>query len=120
MSEPRNRVLGTLKVGDSIQIGESIFWAQLQSLDVGMAIKAQGFRNNPIVASELVEFFAVNTGFESIVQLDKRVTYLESSFAEVKKSAMSAEKAAASAANKADDVKKLVDQLQKRVVKLWK
>ena len=107
-----------LKVGDSIQIGQSIFWAQLQSLDVGMEIKALGFLNNPIVASELVEFLALNTGFESIVQLEKRVSSLESSMAEVKRTAMSAEKAATSAANKADEAKKLADLLQKRVFKL--
>ena len=66
MFEPRQGVLLAFKAGDREQISRAILWSTVRSLDIGLQIRKDKFANSPLVAGELVNFLAVNTGFESI------------------------------------------------------
>jgi hypothetical protein len=114
IAEPRNGVIKMFKAGDVDQIGSSIFWASIRSLDLGMSIKRNGFKDDPLVSSELIKFLAVNTGIESIECLENKVAALQCDLAETKRSAVAASKAATSGANKIDELKSALAVLAKR------
>ena len=58
VSVPRTGVQKNFKAGSPERIGESIFWSTLKTLDIMAEISTIGFRNSPIVASELVKSLA--------------------------------------------------------------
>jgi hypothetical protein len=61
---------------------------------------------------------AVNTGFDALDSLTKKFTTLEAEGIVLKREAQNASKAASTAANKVEEMKKVLDQLQKRLLKL--
>ena len=79
-----------------------------------------GFRDSPIVASELVKFLALNTGFDALETLTSSNDKLKAEVAELKKNAMAHTKAAQTNANKLNEQKSLIENLSKRLAKLEK
>jgi hypothetical protein len=118
MYEPRQGVLKSFKAGNIEKTAASIFWATIRSLDMGLGFKRTGFENLHIVSSELVKFLLVNTGYESISELETKVSALEGQVSDLQKTSRNSEKSAVTASNKADELKKLSDSLVKRITKL--
>jgi hypothetical protein len=118
MYEPRQGVLKSFKAGNMEKTAASIFWATIRSLDIGLGFKRTGFENLHIVSSELVKFLLVNTGYESITELETKVSVLEGQVSDLQKTSRNSEKSAVTASNKADELKKLSDSLVKRITKL--
>ena len=81
-------------------------------------ITTLGFRDSPIVASELVKFLALNTGFEVVESLIKSNTTLKTEVIELKKIVAGNTKTIGTAANKVDILKSTVEALNKRLSKL--
>ena len=77
-----------------------------------------GFRDSPIVASELVNFLALNTGFDAIEMLVKSNTTLKAEVAALTKAVAGNTKTIATAANKVDNFKTSIDSTNKRLAKL--
>ena len=118
VSVPRTGVQKTFKAGSPERIGESIFWSTLKTLDIMAEITTLGFRDSPIVASELVKFLALNTGFEVVESLIKSNTTLKTEVIELKKIVAGNTKTIGTAANKVDILKSTVEALNKRLSKL--
>jgi tRNA(Phe) wybutosine-synthesizing methylase Tyw3 len=107
------------KAGNLPQIGSTIFWANLRSLDRAMSIKRNGFKNDPILVSgELVIFLAVNTGIETIEVLETKVKDLQGELGQAKANAAASTKAATLASNKADENKTRLEAFKKRLEKV--
>ena len=118
VSVPRIGVHKTFKAGSPDKIGESIFWSTLKTLDIMSELTTLGFKNSPIVASELVKFLALNTGFEVVEDLIKSNANLKTEVIELKKIAAGNTKTSQTAANKVSELKTTVDNLNKRLAKL--
>ena len=115
---PRQGILKTFKTRDNDSVMAIALWTSLQSLLQALHLKSLGLKDLDIVASELVKFLLTNTESESVISLEKRVSALESSLVEVKKSTKGAAAAATTAGNKADEAKKLGQGLDKRLSKV--
>ena len=115
---PRIGVQKTFQTGYPDKIGESIFWATLQSLDRMSEMVNLGFRDSPIVASELVKFLALNTGFDALDTLVTSNTTLKAEVATLSKAVAGNTKSVATAANLVDNLKKQYEAINKRLVKL--
>ena len=100
------------------QVTSRALWGILQSLQLCLKLKNVGFKDLTIVASELVKFLLVNTGYDSIDQLEKKVSKLEIATTDFKTSIKGAVTSATTASNKIDDLKKTMASLEKRVKKL--
>jgi hypothetical protein len=118
LAEPRNGVMKMFKAGNLPQIGSTIFWANLCSLDRAMSIKRNGFKNDPIVSGEQVKVLAVNTGIETIEVLETKVKDLQGELGQAKANAAASIKAATSASNKADENKTRLEAFKKRLEKV--
>jgi len=118
VSVPRIGVQKTFQTGFPEKIGESIFWSTLKTLDIMAEMTNLGFRDSPIVASELVKFLALNTGFDAIETLVKSNTTLKAEVAALTKAVAGNTKTIATAANKVDNFKNSIDAINKRLAKL--
>jgi hypothetical protein len=85
MHKPRSGVAKVLRTGDTRQIAQKTFCATLQSLDVMLRIQAFNFKDDPMVASELVKFLTVNSGFKIVEKLETEVMRLTSEVDHLKK-----------------------------------
>ena len=117
---PRVGVQKTFRAGSPVKIGEAIFWATLKTLDLMVEVTKIGFRDSPIVASELVKFLALNTGFDALETLTSSNDKVKAKVAGLKKNAIAHTKAAATNANKLNEQKSLIENLSKRLAKLEK
>ena len=117
---PRQGILKTFKTRDNNQVMTVALWTSLLSLQQALHLKNLGLRDLNIVASELVKFLLINTGYDSIEALEKKVAALETSVLELRKSVKGAATAAVTAGNKAVEAKKLAVSLEKRVTKVEK
>jgi hypothetical protein len=115
---PRNGLQNAFQPGKNEQICQRIFWAVLKSHDIMSRYKRNSYKDDPTVSSKLVKLMAINTGFDALNSLTKKFTTLEAEGIALKKEAQNASKAASTAANKVDEMKKVLDQLQKRLLKL--
>ena len=79
-----------------------------------------GFRDSPIVASELVKFLALNTGFDALEILTSSNDKLKAEVSELKKNAISASKTLGTNPKKINAQKSLIENLSKRLAKLEK
>jgi hypothetical protein len=120
VASPRIGVIKMLRTGQQEQISQTIFWSTLRSLDVMAGIKANNYKNDPLVSSELVKFLAINTGFASIEKLQREVEELQTKVNIAVKSANASDAACKTATNRSDEMKKLYEILVKRVTKLEK
>jgi hypothetical protein len=89
------------------------FWATIWLLDLGLGFKRTGLENLHIVSSELVKFLLVNTGHESISELEAKVSLLEGQASDLHKIAKNSEKSIVTAFNKSDEIKKMCKMLLK-------
>jgi hypothetical protein len=105
-------------VGNSRQICQQIVWSVLKSHDTMGKYKCLNFKNHPLIVTELVKFFAINTSFKAIEKLTTKVSALECKASKNRKQLAAAVKAASLAANEADEAKRLSDQLIKWVARL--
>ena len=76
------------------------------------------FRDSPIVASELVNFLALNTGFEAIETLVKSNVTLKAEVDALTKAFAGNTKSIATAANKVDNFKTTIGNIKKRLAKV--
>jgi polyhydroxyalkanoate synthesis regulator phasin len=77
--------------------------------------KNSGFKNDPSVSSEYVKFLIMNTGMETIDQLEKKQGSLEEKVHTLGKEFKVCEAKSLSASNGASTAKSAVDALTKRV-----
>jgi hypothetical protein len=80
--------------------------------------KQLNFKNHPSIATELVKFIVINTSFEAIKKVTRKVAAPELKILDYQKQIAAAAKLAASAANKADKSKKQSDSFLKCLNKL--
>jgi hypothetical protein len=120
MHKPRGGVAKVLRTGDTRQIAQKTFWATLQLLGVMLRIQAFNFKDDPMVASELVKFLTVNSGFEIVEKLKTEVTRLTTEGDDLKKTVNSNLKTATGAAQKYTDHVVQFNKLLKRVEVLEK
>ena len=76
------------------------------------------FRDSPIVASELVKFLALNTGFYALKSLVNSNAALKIEVVALSKAVAGNTKAVTTAANSADTSEKQVEAFNKHLVKL--
>jgi hypothetical protein len=79
-----------------------------------------GFRDSPIVASELVKFLALNTGFDALEALTTQNEKLKVEVAELKKTVTGTTRTLSTNDNKLNEQKSLIDGLTRRLAKLEK
>jgi hypothetical protein len=79
-----------------------------------------GFRDSPIVASELVKFLALNTGFDALEALTTQNEKLKIEVAELKKMVTGTTRTLSTNPNKLNEQKYLIDGLTRRLAKLEK
>ena len=120
IAQPRIGVQKTFRSGSPEKIGEAIFWPTLKSLDLMVEVTKIGFRDSPIVASELVKFLALNTGFDSLEALTTQNEKLKVEVAELKKTVTGTTRTLSTNANKLNEQKSLIDGLTRRLAKLEK
>ena len=77
-----------------------------------------GFRDLLTVASELVKFLALNTGFDALEALTTQNEKLKTEVAELKKITTGTAKTLSTNDNKLNEQKSLIDGLTRRLAKL--
>ena len=65
-SSPQKEVVRTLKAGVPDSIGEAILWATVKTLDMMAEVTKVRFLYSPVVATELFNFMALNTGLDAV------------------------------------------------------
>ena len=103
----------TFKTRDMNQVTVAAMWSTLCSLDVALNLKNIGFANLDIVCSELVKFLLVNSGYQFIAKLEKKVKNLEKAKTDLQKSVKGVSSSAATATNKTDEMKKRINLFEK-------
>ena len=88
--------------------------------DLMVEITKGGFRDSPIVASELVKVLALNTGFDALDALTSSNEKLKIEVADLKKTIIGTSKTLVTNANKLNDQKSLIENLTRRLAKLEK
>jgi hypothetical protein len=112
---PRNGVKHNFVTGRNDVIVKQIFWDVIRSQDIMARYKNSGFKNDPSVSSEYVKFLIMNTGMESIDQLEKKQGSLEERVHTLGKEFKVCEAKSSSESNGASTVKTAVEALTKRV-----
>jgi len=113
---PRNSVHNTFTIKKPSQVSKSISFASLRSLDLMMGIMEVNFKNSPIITAELSKFLALNTNYEAVEQMQKKVNSLEADSATMRKDVKSAVSAAGTAGNKWDSsIKPQLEDFKKRI-----
>jgi hypothetical protein len=112
---PRNGVKHNFITGRNDIIGKQIFWAIIRSQDIMARYKNAGFKNDSLVSSEYVKFLIMNTGMESIDQLEKKQGSLEEKVHTLGKEFKVRKAKSSNASNGASMAKRVVDALSKRV-----
>jgi len=113
---PRNSIHNTFAIKKPSQVSKSISFASLRSLDLMMGIMEVNFKNSPIITAELSKFLALNTNYEAVEQMQKKVNSLEADSVAVRKDVKSAVSAANTAGNKWDSsIKPQLEDFKKRI-----
>ena len=116
VATPRNSVHNSFTIKRPSQVSKSIAYSSLRSLDLMMNISAVNFKNSPIITAELSKFLALNTNYEAVEQVQKKVTSIESDTLAMKKDVKSAISAANTAGNKWDSsIKPQLEDFKKRI-----
>lgn len=76
VAKPRIGMELSFKSQEKDQIGNTIFYTALRSLDEMMTIRRNRFKHHPEVTSELSQYLAMNTDFEATQILQKSVNHL--------------------------------------------
>jgi len=122
VATPRNSIHNSFTINKPSQVSKSITYASLRSLDLMMEIIRVNFKNSPIITAELSKFLALNTNYEAVEQVQKKLVAIESEHASMKKDVKSAVSAANTAGNKwnstlkpqFEDFKKRIRSLESR------
>ena len=113
---PRNSIHNTFAIKKPSQVSKSISFASLRSLDLMMGIMEVNFKNSPIITAELSKFLALNTNYEAIEQMQKKMNSLETDSVAMRKDVKSAVSAAGTAGNKWDSsIKPQLEDFKKRI-----
>jgi len=116
VATPRNSVHNSFTIKRPSQVSKAIAYSSLRSLDLMMNISAVNFKNSPIITAELSKFLALNTNYEAVEQVQKKVTSIESDTLAMKKDVKSAISAANTAGNKWDSsIKPQLEDFKKRI-----
>ena len=122
---PRQGVAQAVQSQNVRQMMEITFYGILKSLDRMEAIQKQGFKNSPIVSSELIKVLSKNTAVEAIENLNCTITNLtrdkvrlQNEITDLKTQNKALSSLANSANNKVDQQKTNLEALKKIVSKL--
>jgi len=116
VATPRNSVHNSFTIKRPSQVSKAIAYASLRSLDLMMSITAVNFKNSPIITAELSKFLALNTNYEAVEQVQKKVSSIETDTLAMKKDVKSAVSAANSVGNKWDSsIKPQLEDFKKRI-----
>ena len=85
ISEPHHGVSMTLKAVDQLQISQVTLLDTLRSLDIMREIQRLNVENHSSVANKLVKFLAVNTEFQSIMDLQTTKSFIQNNLIAAKK-----------------------------------
>ena len=125
IARPRQGVAQAVQSQNVRQMMEITFYGILKSLDRMEKIQKQGFKNSPIVSSELIKVLSKNTAVEAIECLNCTITNLtrdklklQNEINELKTQNKSLTSLANSANNKVDQQKTNLEALKKIVNKL--
>jgi FtsZ-binding cell division protein ZapB len=108
----------TFIAGQPREIGNTIFFACLQSLDIMTQIREVGLANEPSISNELVKYLAMNTELDNIVKLKEENTQLKSDISYLKREMRDVQKSANTIGNESDNLKNSLEALTKRVKSL--
>jgi len=116
VATPRNSIHNSFTINKPSQVSKSITYASLRSLDLMMDIIRVNFKNSPIITAELSKFLALNTNYEALEQVQKKLSTMEADRASMKKEVKSAVSAANTAGNKWDStLKPQFEDFKKRI-----
>jgi len=116
VATPRNSIHNSFKIKKPTQVSKAITYASLRSLDLMMDISQVNFKNSPIITAELSKYLALNTNYEAVEQVQKKLATIESENTSMKKEVKSAVSAANTAGNKWDSsVKPQLEDFKKRI-----
>jgi len=116
VASPRNSIHNSFKIKRPSQVSKAITYASLRSLDLMMGIIQVNFKNSPIITAELSKYLALNTNYEAVEQVQKKLIAIESDTSSMRKDVKSAVSAANTAGNKWDSsVKPQLEDLKKRL-----
>jgi len=116
VATPRNSIHNSFTINKPSQVSKSITYASLRSLDLMMDIIRVNFKNSPIITAELSKFLALNTNYEALEQVQKKISTIETDHASMKKEVKSAVSAANTAGNKWDStLKPQFEDFKKRI-----
>jgi len=116
VATPRNSIHNSFKIKNPAQVSKAITYASLRSLDLMMTITQSNFKNSPIITAELSKYLALNTNYEAVEQVQKKLSTMESDNATLKKDVKSAISSANTAGNKFDStIKPQLEDFKKRI-----
>jgi len=116
VASPRNSIHNSFKIKKPAQVSKAITYASLRSLDLMMSITQVNFKNSPIITAELSKYLALNTNYEAVEQVQKKLTSIEAENIAMKKDVKSAVSAANTAGNKLDSsLKPQLEDFKKRL-----
>jgi len=116
VASPRNSIHNSFKIKRPAQVSKAITYASLRSLDLMMSIIQVNFKNSPIITAELSKYLALNTNYEAVEQVQKKLTSIEAENVAMKKDVKSAVSAANTAGNKLDSsLKPQLEDFKKRL-----
>lgn len=116
VASPRNSIHNSFKIKKPAQVSKAITYASLRSLDLMVSITQVNFKNSPIITAELSKYLALNTNYEAVEQVQKKLLAIESENVTMRKDVKSAVSAANTAGNKLDSsLKPQLEDLKKRL-----
>jgi len=116
VASPRNSIHNSFKIKKPSQVSKAITYASLRSLDLMVSITQVNFKNSPIITAELSKYLALNTNYEAVEQVQKKLLTIESENVTMRKDVKSAVSAANTAGNKLDSsLKPQLEDLKKRL-----
>jgi len=116
VASPRNSIHNSFKIKKPSQVSKAITYSSLRSLDLMIGIAQVNFKNSPIITAELSKYLALNTNYEAVEQVQKKLLIIDSDNAAMRKEVKSAVSAANTAGNKWDSsLKPQLEDLKKRL-----
>ena len=118
VGKPRKGTINSFCAGNSHQINSVMTWAMLRSLDVMGEIRSLGFKNHPVVSTELVKFLSMNTSVDTVDRLKEQAVTFAASIKQLKIDVVEASKTASTNGNKVVQFESKVNAFDGRIKKL--
>ena len=115
ISKPRTVIHNSFRISNHMSMSKTLAYANLKSLDLMIEIEKLEFKNAPVITSELTKFLALNSNYEAIDILKKKVSDSKEDVTKAIKEALAATKAAGTVGNNLDNLKRDHQAVAKRV-----